>query len=92
MEVETREILRGTQKGSYDDFKHVRANNGIKFELNIFMLIFNKLTSNKNMVKKIQCLKNGHKTKEVGKNLTRSTLIKKCVVCGKIINEKLKTS
>lgn len=44
------------------------------------------------MLRKLQCLKNGHKTKEIGKNLTKNTIIKKCIVCGKIINEKIKTS
>jgi hypothetical protein len=42
------------------------------------------------MLKRIKCLKNGHKIKEIGKNLTNNTIIKKCVVCNKIINEKNK--
>jgi hypothetical protein len=42
------------------------------------------------MIKRLMCLKNGHKAKLVGKNLTKNTTIKKCVVCGRIINEKIK--
>jgi hypothetical protein len=56
MKEESREVLKGTHKGSYNDFKHIRANKNNEINLNIFKLIFNKLKINR-YAKKITMFK-----------------------------------
>lgn len=57
VENDSKEVLKGTHKGSYDNFKHIRANKGNnKINLNIFKLIFNKLKINR-YAKKITMFK-----------------------------------